>query len=141
MANDTTSARFSPISRCPPAHSLDVLVPCSETRAPKALAMNTTNNHKQIEDLQESLSKLALENEELKYELKQMSKDFEELRNENQRLQQTILEKDSLQVKMGEQLQFVTETAYTLYMKFRAFKCRYYESQRDQAWLGCADEK
>lgn len=88
-----------------------------------------------------NLSKLALENEELKFELAQTRSDFEQLSMENQKLCQAIQEKEMIQTRMGEQLNMVTETAYAIYEKFTAFKRRYYEGQKQNAWLQCANEK
>lgn len=98
-----------------------------------------TRMRAQIEELQCTMSKLALENEELKFELSQTRRDFEELSMENQQMYQSLQEKEALQTKMAKQLDIVTKTAYALYEKFRALKCRYYQEQIPaNACMGCA---
>ena len=87
----------------------------------------------QIKELQRNISDLALENEELKYELKL-------LRDENTQLSETIDEKEAIQTKMDRQLETVTKIAQTFYEKFRAFKYKYYQTQQN-AWIGCANDE
>lgn len=82
------------------------------------------------EEIQKKISQLGLENEELKVEMDQMQAKIEELAAENKQLYQALQEKEAIQAKMNVQLHTVTTTAYTLYEKLRAFKCRYYEEQR-----------
>lgn len=92
-------------------------------------------------ELQRYISNLNLENEELKYELMETKRLNQRLLKEIQEKDEVIQEKEAIQNKMGHQLAIVTKTAQTLYEKFRAFKCRYYEEQRHNALLGCATEK
>lgn len=101
------------------------------SRSGGSAAANSTHSiryQSNADELQQTVSSLALENEELKFELGQ-------LREENAQLYQSIQEKELIQEQMRSQLEVVTKTAYTLYEKFRAFKCRYYEERRNNAWF------
>lgn len=82
------------------------------------------------DELQKKISQLGLENEELKVEMDQMRERIDELVVANKQLYQALQEKEAIQSKMNVQLHTVTTTAYTLYERLRAFKCRYYEEQR-----------
>lgn len=82
----------------------------------------------EFEELQKRNSELGQEVEELNYHNIRLSE-------ENEKLRQIIQEKDEIQVKMGEHLKNVTDTAYALYHKLCAFKSRYYEEQKQKAFL------
>lgn len=94
-------------------------------------ANNTTTivNSEVVRELQSSLSQLALENEELKFELEQMRQHCHELSAENQQLHQTVQDQREIQTKMKKQLNTVTRTVYVIYERFKSLKCRYYEDQ------------
>lgn len=102
------------------------------------MSNSPTRLRAQIEELQRNMSKLALENEEIKFELSQAKKEVKELNDENQQMFKTLQEKELIQNKMREQLDLVTKTSAILYEKFRAFKCRYYE---ENAWAEYQDDK
>lgn len=86
-------------------------------------------DQEQLDELLRDRSRLAVEVEQLTHELMKVSQDNEDLKLENERLQQELQERDEIHMKMREQLGFVTETASTLYKKFREFKIKYYKEQ------------
>jgi len=88
----------------------------------------------QIEELKKDLSKMALELEEARYEADKLFQENEQLRQENDQLRISLREKETIQSQMREQLELVTQTAYTIYDRFRSFKARYYENQGINAW-------
>ena len=87
-----------------------------------------------VRDLQLRASELGLENEELQTELNQMRADMEQLKAENAQLLRELREKEAIQAKMGEQLETVTKTTYTLFEKFCAFKRWYYQEHRSEVF-------
>lgn len=89
----------------------------------------------QYEKSERANSQLSKELEEIKMELKEMRRENEELRKEKEELLQVVQEKEDIQTKMGEHINMVTETAYILHEKFRAFKVKHYEKQRQNAFL------
>lgn len=82
-----------------------------------------TSAPSELDELQRNISDLALENEQLNYELDQV-------RAANEQLMQMVQEKDEMQTKLRQQLETVTQTADALYNKLRALKCRYYEEMK-----------
>lgn len=88
---------------------------------------NTYIPEQYAESLKE-VSRLSLEVVQLKYEL-------EEMRKEKEELLQIVQEKDEIQAKISERLNTVEETAHILHDKLCAFKRKYYERQKQNAFL------
>lgn len=90
-----------------------------------------SSSRQTVEELQRSLSELALENELLKYELAKAN-------GENERLLQCLQDKDLAQAEINRHLENVSKFAYTLHDKFREFKLKYYKEQGLRWTLQCA---
>lgn len=76
----------------------------------------------QVKELQNKLSQLALENEELQFELNQV-------KEENEQLHQNVQSSELVQSQMRQQLETVTQMAYSLYDRFCDFKYRYHKEK------------
>lgn len=101
----------------------------TKTKSRARMSPTRLGSDDEIRELQTSLSELALENEELKLELKRLARKCHELSNENQQLHQTVQDQREIQSKMRKQLATVTRTVYVIYERFKSLKSRYYEEQ------------
>lgn len=99
------------------------------------------SSQQEINDLQANLSQLALENEELKFELEQYRQRCHELDAENQQLHQTVQDQHEIQTKMKKQLNTVTKTVYVIYERFKSLKSRYYQEQFANGGVPGGDER